>query len=101
LGSSANNIYIAVHTLFDMVFIEDVERSNENEVEGGFRVSGRNVTLWVRPYQTRFGYRLRLTVSFRDEAAGGGWVNTPALWLDGKAVEEFARRLTDLSMKTI
>jgi len=74
--------------------IVNVERSGEKELEGGFRVSGRNVNLWVRVYQTEYGRRVRLTVSYND---GYRWINTPPIWMDKGLLDEFLTRLSRLS----
>ena len=71
-----------------------VGKSSEKEIGGGFRVSGRNVNLWVRVYDTEYGRRVRLTVSYND---GYRWINTPPLWMDRNLLEEFIMRLGKLS----
>lgn len=74
--------------------IVDVERSGEKELEGGFRVSGRNVNLWVRVYETEYGRRVRLTVSYND---GYRWINTPPIWLGKNLLDELVARLSRIS----
>lgn len=77
-----------------MPVIIDVGKSSEKEIGGGFRVSGRDVNLWVRVYDTEYGRRVRLTVSYND---GYRWINTPPLWMDRNLLEEFIMRLGKLS----
>ena len=77
-----------------MPIIMDVGKSSGKELEGGFRVSGRDVNLWVRIYETEYGRRVRLTVSYND---GHRWINTPPLWMDKNLLEEFIMRLGKLS----
>lgn len=77
-----------------MPIILDVERSGDKELSGGFRVSGRGVNLWVRIYQTDYGRRVRVTMSYFD---GARWVNTPPLWMDSELCQRFAGRLNTLS----
>ena len=77
-----------------MPVIMDVERSSDKELSGGFRISGKGVNLWVRVYQTDFGRRMRLTISFFD---GVRWVNTPPLWIDRRLCERIIARLSMLS----
>ncbi|RLI05210.1 hypothetical protein DRO22_03095, partial [Candidatus Bathyarchaeota archaeon] len=62
-----------------MPIVMDVERRGDRELGGGFRVSGRGVNLWVRVYQTDYGTKARITVSYSD---GVNWINTPPLWVD-------------------
>lgn len=81
-----------------MPVIVDVERSGVKELEGGFRVSGRNVNLWVRVYETEYGRRVRLTVSYND---GYRWVNTPPLWMDKRLLDKFVDRLGRLSARLL
>jgi len=77
-----------------MPVLMNVERSSGKELSGGFRVSGRGVNLWVRVYQTDYGRRVRVTMSYFDE---GRWVNTPPLWMDRELLERFTGRLNALS----
>ena len=77
-----------------MPVIVDVGKSSEKELEGSFRVSGRDVNLWVRVYDTEYGRRVRLTISYND---GYRWINTPPLWMDKNLLEEFIMRLGKLS----
>lgn len=76
-----------------MPIIVDVGKSSGKELEGGFRVSGRDVNLWVRVYDTEYGKRVRLTISYND---GYKWINTPPLWLDRNLLGEFITRLNRL-----
>ncbi|RLF10725.1 MAG: hypothetical protein DRJ69_02755 [Thermoprotei archaeon] len=78
--------------------IVDIERGSEKELEGGFRVSGRNVNLWVRVYHTNYGKRVRLTVSYND---GYRWVNTPPIWLGRDLLDELVARLSRISAMLI
>lgn len=77
-----------------MPFLIEVKKSSEKELSGGFRLSGRGVNLWVRIYQTEFGKRARLTISFFD---GVKWINTPPLWIDGELCGKLAERLQSIS----
>jgi len=77
-----------------MPVIIDVEKSGGKELDGGFRVSGRDVNLWIRVYDTEYGRRVRLTISYND---GYRWINTPPLWMDRSLLEEFIMRLNKLS----
>lgn len=79
-----------------MTVIVDVERKGVRELSGGFKVSGRKVNLWVRIYDTEFGRKVRITVSFYD---GIRWVNTPPIWLNKSLCEEFSARLKSISEK--
>ena len=74
-----------------MPFLQDLEKSSEKELEGGFRVSGKNVNLWVRIYQTEFGAKARITLSYFEE---GRWITTPPLWIDKKLAEGIAGRMS-------
>jgi len=80
-----------------MPVVIDVERRGDKEVDGGFRVSGKGVNLWVRIYRTDYGTRARITISYHD---GAGWVNTPPLWIDGETCREISTRL-DRIAKTL
>ena len=77
-----------------MPVLMDVEKSSDKELSGGFRVSGKGVNLWVRVYQTDFGRRMRVTISFFD---GGRWVNTPPIWIGRRLCERIIARLSMLS----
>lgn len=77
-----------------MPILLDIERSSDKELGGGFRISGKGVNLWVRVYQTEYGRRVRLTVSYYD---GMRWINTPPLWMDKELLERFIWRLNALS----
>ena len=66
----------------------------DRELGGGFRVSGRGVNLWVRVYQTDYGTKARITVSYSD---GVNWINTPPLWIDKKTCMEISSRLERIS----
>jgi len=41
-----------------MPFIVDVEKSVNKEVEGAFKISAKNVNLWIRIYNTGYGKEL-------------------------------------------
>ena len=77
-----------------MPIVMDVERRGDRELGGGFRVSGRGVNLWVRVYQTDYGTKARITVSYSD---GVNWINTPPLWVDKKICMEISSRLDRIS----
>ncbi len=79
-----------------MTIIVDVERKGSRELSGGFRVSGRKVNLWVRIYDTEFGRRVRITMSYHD---GVRWVNTPPIWLNKDLCVEVSERLRKISEK--
>jgi len=74
--------------------IVNVERSSTKELDGGFRVSGKGVNLWIRVYQTDYGKRVRITVSYLKE---GRWITTPALWIDKTLMDRFLKRLKSIS----
>ena len=73
-----------------MPVIVDVEKGGEKEVEGAFKISGKGVNLWVRIYNTEYGKRARITVSYLE---GGVWKNTPAIWIDRKLCAQLAEKL--------
>lgn len=79
-----------------MTVIVDIEKKGNREIEGGFRVSSRRVNLWVRIYDTEFGKRMRITMSYYD---GVRWVNTPPIWLSRDLCEELLARLKRISEK--
>jgi len=56
------------------------------------------VNLWVRIYQTDYGRRVRLTISYND---GVKWVNTPPLWMGRSLLKEFIERLNRVSATLI
>jgi len=56
-----------------MPFIVDVEKSGDKEVEGAFKISAKNVNLWVRICNTGYGKRARITMSYLED---GVWKNT-------------------------
>ena len=77
-----------------MPIVMDVERRGDRELDGGFRVSGKGVNLWVRVYQTDYGVKARITVSYND---GVNWINTPPLWIDKETCMEISSRLERIS----
>jgi len=79
-----------------MTVIVDIEKKGVREISGGFKVSGKKVNLWVRIYDTEFGRKARITVSFYD---GTRWVNTPPIWLNKNLCEELSIRLRRVSEK--
>ncbi len=74
--------------------IVDVERSSAKELDGGFRVSGKGINLWIRVYQTDYGKRVRITISYLED---GRWITTPALWIDKTLMDRFLSRLSIIS----
>jgi len=80
-----------------MPIVMDVERRGDRELDGGFRVSGKGVNLWVRVYHTDYGTKARITVSYND---GEKWINTPPLWIDKDTCREISSRL-DRIFKTL
>ena len=79
-----------------MTVIVDIEKKSSRELSGGFKVSSRKVNLWVRVYDTEFGRKVRITMSFHN---GVRWVNTPPIWLNKDLCEEFSQRLRKISEK--
>ncbi len=79
-----------------MTVIVDVESRGARELSGGFKVSGRKVNLWVRIYDTEYGRKARITISFHD---GTRWINTPPIWLNKNLCEELSLRLRKISEK--
>ncbi len=79
-----------------MPVIVDVEKSGEKEVDGAFKISGKGVNLWVRIYNTGYGSRARITVSYLEN---GIWKNTPALWIDKRLCAQLAQKLQKLEGK--
>ena len=79
-----------------MPVIVDLEKKGEKEVSGGFRLSAKKVNLWVRIYETNFGKRARITVSYFN---GERWVNTPPIWLNRELCMELSRKLAEISEK--
>lgn len=81
-----------------MPFISDVEKRGVNEIEGAFKIAGKDVNLWVRVYQTEFGKKAKITVSYKE---ADGWKNTPALWIDRNLCLQLAEKLKRLAESMI
>jgi len=77
-------------------FIVDVEKSGDKEVEGAFKISAKNVNLWVRIYNTGYGKRARITISYLED---GVWKNTPPIWMDKKLCVQLAEKLLKIEGK--
>ncbi|MEM0313703.1 MAG: hypothetical protein QW056_02275 [Candidatus Bathyarchaeia archaeon] len=79
-----------------MPIIVDVEKSGEKELDGAFRISAKGVNLWVRIYNTGYGGRARITVSYFED---GVWKTTPAIWIDKNLCNQLIEKLLMLEEK--
>lgn len=79
-----------------MPVIVDVEKSGDKELDGAFKISGKGVNLWVRIYNTGYGNKARITVSYLED---GVWKNTPAIWIDKRLCSKFVEKLLKLEGK--
>jgi len=79
-----------------MPFMVEVEKTGKKEVEGAFKISAKGVNLWVRIYNTEYGSRARITMSYLED---GVWKNTPAIWMDKELCAQLIEKLLKIEGK--